>query len=179
MAYSGRGQIIIPNKSYLWIIVAMGAIAVVLIIIFFRALTGTSQRYHPDWAPEGCSVIRYSRYPARIIVVVNDGENFDSEAEIASMILLTLDSEAQFFKSRNEDITRNHVEIEFPHSYTRDTEIYVQYMETSYEGRFRNIIRVSQGTHAVFEKDISGPKDLEKLASGDETYGFMQWIIPD
>jgi len=179
MAYIGRGQTLIPNKSYLWIIVAMGAIAVLLIIIFFRALTGTSQKYHPDWAPEGCSVIRYPRYPARIIVVVNDGENFDSEAEIASMILLTLDSESQFFKSHTSALTNNHVEIEFPHSYTRDIEVYVQYMETSYEGRFRNIIRVSRGTRVVFEREISGRDDLEKLASGEETYGFMQWINPE
>lgn len=175
----GTGQGIIKNTPYPWLMVVAGIFAAIFIIYYLFFLAFNPPDRAPDWAPDGCSIVRNTRDGARVMVRVNDMENFDTESELASTILAVLNNEVEFYTRNGAGFRGRIVQIEFPRSATGGTTRYLQYSEQYYDGLMRYYLIVSEGNVIIYEKEYYYLTDIEDLITGEETSGVMEHLFPD
>ncbi len=181
MAYSGRGHDIIRENSAPWLILFVSILAIILIIVLMYGILSGRIRRAPDWAPSGCSIHRSTADGRRIIVNVHELENFDSEVEVAALLIAVIDNESDFFRERPNNIPNvlRDIEVRYPEGSPTDRPI-LQYQEIHYEDQRYNLLRIFihqnvTGVYHYYTNEVD-TDTFHEIVNGGESLGFLDWI---
>ncbi len=161
-----------------WLLVLVSVVAIVLIVILFAGILAPPRGHHPRWAPDGCSVYRQIEWPNRaVIILVLDEENFDTEAECASVILNAIKGEAAFFRGQGTHVFDHDVQIQFPMREGHVVPI-LQYVEV-HGGEHHYAVLRTQNIRPAYGNYTFTVEELQKVADGQLKLGFLKDIFPE
>lgn len=172
MGYSGSQNEIIKQHNLPWLLILVFALAAIVAISFGKALLTQKSTPEPSWAPSGCHVTYSEISGKRVLINIQDTENFDTEAEVAYAILAALEGEAEFFSGPGHGQISRGVEIAFPRQAGGYIPI-VQYHELAGQGEIYNTLVMRHSTRMVREIRGMTIRTLMEIASGDKELGFL------
>jgi len=169
---------IIRSAVPAWLLVLVAVVAIILIVILFAGILAPPRGHHPRWAPDGCSVYRQIEWPNRaVIILVLDEENFDTEAECASVILNAIKGEEAFFRGQATHVFDHDVQIQFPMREGHVVPI-LQYVEVQAGEHHYNLLRTVD-VRPAYNNNVITVEELQKIADGQLELGFLKGIFPE
>jgi hypothetical protein len=169
-----KRESIVKANPFGWFIVVL-MIAAMVAGVYFGFQTWISGRTgeHPDWAPQGCTIVKKVDYDNRIIVRVSNTRNFDSEQEIASVILTVLEKETDWY---TPDVTMGvvrGVEVNLPNGFVGVRRKVIQFLEIRTPDRLYYLLSTDGEFGRDYWSDNVTMEDMQEVASGEKTIGFL------
>jgi hypothetical protein len=179
MGYAGGNNPIIKSNPAGWIIVLVSMVAagaVILLMLGFFAGPGEDR---PGWAPVGCTVMYTRGYNNSITIIVHDLEYFDTEPELASIIITAVDREEDYFNTQGNvyDPLEREVDIQFPR--TEDGRIPILQYTGGRQPRMPQhqirVVGVVEDEYRYLYRGLTRPEIVE-IAEGERELGFLDWM---
>jgi len=169
--------------GWVWLVFVFAIFMFIAVVIFYYLTTDLG--HTPEWAPDGCTVHTMTRRGQWVIINVHDIENFDTEPELASVILTTISEMRDFLQENNPVWDEKRVEIQFPPDSMERTYA-LTYREVHNGERLIRDLAVQVGRPEL--PAYAGPRFwvvgitaemLQKVARGEQTLGFLQELDLD
>jgi len=168
---------IIKPNPYIWFyyglaIIAGGAFVLMVILTISDAVPNK-----PGWAPDGCTVRRIQGTVPALAIIISDIENFDSESEVASVIIGANDAAGFFLRSggNTQNMGRyNIIDLQYPDG--PDGIPILRYYRQLQGQSAVTMLEMYIDDEMTFEQEITNT-DLERIQNGELVLNFLQFEL--